>query len=243
VLFLDGHSKGTLDNMWTKLFGESVYVKHLPAGKVCFKQFALVHPSYSSGLGVPLMTNKGACANSDHLQEFKKHVLHSFDVPRISTSALSASSGEQQVHVALVLRGDYMAHPRLKAVTAKRKISNEKEVVAALQALPGMQVDIVRLEQLSMQEQLRKIHEADVVVGVHGAGLSHVLFMHDGAKVVEILPNGFGGRFHFEFMAHWSGHPYVKVGDSRMSGTFQTVTVVVPSLVRAVKEAVASYVH
>ena len=34
-------------------------------------------------------------------------------------------------------------------------------------------------------------------MGVHGAGLANAVFMHEGTKIVELLPRGFSGRRTF----------------------------------------------
>jgi capsular polysaccharide biosynthesis protein len=46
--------------------------------------------------------------------------------------------------------------------------------------------NIMIAEQLSLAEQIRAVSSAEVLMGVHGAGLSHALWMKPNTKLVEI---------------------------------------------------------
>ena len=65
-----------------------------------------------------------------------------------------------------------------------------------------------------MKEQIEKISTTDVLVGVHGAGMTHVLFLPLHSSVIEVVPSGYDGRIHFQYMSAWRGHHYAKVGAS-----------------------------
>ena len=62
-------------------------------------------------------------------------------------------------------------------------------------------------------EQLKEVREADLLVGIHGAGLSHVMFMSDGATLVELATNNLG---MFSGFANW--RPRVKYEEIRIGG-------------------------
>ena len=47
----------------------------------------------------------------------------------------------------------------------------------------------IDLAALTFEEQLHIARNTDVLVGVHGAGLTHSLFLKPGAAVVEIMPH------------------------------------------------------
>jgi len=67
------------------------------------------------------------------------------------------------------------------------------------------------MDLLSMEDQLRLITQADVVVGMHGAGLAHVLMMQRNAVLIELVPNYYGnGNNHFADLARWRGVSYIK---------------------------------
>ena len=76
-------------------------------------------------------------------------------------------------------------------------------------AFTGLNVQIVDLAQLCPQEQIGIVRESNVLVGQHGAGLLHMIWMKPGSKVVEIeppLPKEVKGLF--AGLAELLGHQY-----------------------------------
>lgn len=65
----------------------------------------------------------------------------------------------------------------------------EHQFVSALQALPGVQLRVVNFAGISFKEQINIIGNTDVLISVHGNGLSHLLFLPQSSTVVEILPD------------------------------------------------------
>ncbi|WP_136526280.1 glycosyltransferase family 61 protein [Geomonas ferrireducens] len=50
---------------------------------------------------------------------------------------------------------------------------------------------ILHCEELSFAEQIRVFHEAEMVVGTHGAGLANVVWSQPGCRVIEIFANNY----------------------------------------------------
>ncbi len=50
---------------------------------------------------------------------------------------------------------------------------------------------ILHSEDLSFAEQIRLFHEAEIVVGTHGAGLTNVVWCQPGCRVIEIFPSNY----------------------------------------------------
>ncbi|ROT42604.1 hypothetical protein SODALDRAFT_326763 [Sodiomyces alkalinus F11] len=85
--------------------------------------------------------------------------------------------------------------PIVVTLIDRRETRRLKDQAALLAALGKrglhIRVQAVDFAALSFPDQLRVARETDVLVGVHGAGLTHVLFMRRGAgAVVEIQPDG-----------------------------------------------------
>lgn len=90
--------------------------------------------------------------------------------------------------------------------TDRRRMLNEEELEARLAALG---VRSVLLGQLPLAEQIRLVRRARVIIGSHGAGLTHLLNARAGAKVLEIMPTqpGFHSiRFNFTRLSRLRGH-------------------------------------
>lgn len=65
----------------------------------------------------------------------------------------------------------------------KRTIINEDKL---LQTLQKFNFDVVAMEEISFDEQYKCIAESNILVSLHGAGLTHMLWLEKNSKVLEI---------------------------------------------------------
>lgn len=75
--------------------------------------------------------------------------------------------------------------------TGKRQLLNQTTLLTAIETKhPHVHISVIDFEPLTFPEQLRLVRATDILVGVHGAGLIHTMFMRDGpgSAVVEIRP-------------------------------------------------------
>lgn len=136
---------------------------------VCFKNVVLpLLPRMIFGLyyNTPLIYG---CERSGLFHAFAKHILHSLNIklhPRMN----------DKVKVTLLSRG-----------TTYRSILNEKSIIEALEKVQGYEVQrVVYDKTVPFLKQLEITHNTDVFIGMHGAGLTHLLFLPDWAAVFEI---------------------------------------------------------
>ncbi len=59
-----------------------------------------------------------------------------------------------------------------------------------------------------LPRQLKDSTTSSIIVGVHGAGLTHALFMPPGGAVLEIMPRP--GNSHYLSIANMMGHGYAR---------------------------------
>ena len=71
--------------------------------------------------------------------------------------------------------------------------------------LSSLVVQVVDFVDLSFREQLLLVRRTDLLVGVHGAGLTHALFLPPGAHLIEFAT---GGGNHFSNLARYGGVRY-----------------------------------
>ena len=73
-----------------------------------------------------------------------------------------------------------------------RKIYNLKGMTENIRKkYPDHTINLVDFSTLSLREQIILVQSTDVLIGHHGAGMTHVLFLPEESAVVEILPPTF----------------------------------------------------
>ena len=203
VVVFDGHPQTVFDEVYEKLVGGGL--KRLgrltgETGRACFKRAAFVPVGYdapiASGWGKP-----NPCFDSSVLRAFAYRVLEIYDV--LDTPQPVRPS------ILFVFRADYVAHPRDQDGRRRNKISNEDELLALARAATDVNVSAVNLERLSFKEQLRVIRSTNILIGMHGAGLSHAVFLPEEAVVVELFPEHVKKKKHFRNLARLRGHTYL----------------------------------
>ena len=66
-----------------------------------------------------------------------------------------------------------------------RRIVNEPELIDALR---GLDFDIVVPGSLGFLDQVSRFTKAEIIIGLHGAGMANIAFAAPGTRVLEILP-------------------------------------------------------
>ena len=92
--------------------------------------------------------------------------------------------------------------------TEKRSLINKEAYIDGLRlSYPNVEINLVNFASLPFAEQLRTIRETDILAGVHGAGLTHGIFLRPSSTMVEIMPPNFNHK-GFRNLAKFSGHRY-----------------------------------
>jgi hypothetical protein len=89
--------------------------------------------------------------------------------------------------------------------TTGRRIINEDAVIAAF---VSWGFAIVRFENLSFNEQMNLAANACVLAGVHGAGLTNMLFMEKGSSVFELTSRLNGEQYYYFTLSNALQHHY-----------------------------------
>jgi len=139
--------------------------------KVCLKEamFPLL-PRMLYGLfyNTPLVSD---CYNSGLFRSFSDFILHRLKIPQHGLLA------DQRVRVTIISRD-----------TRHRKVINEGDLVKALDQTGLYRVTLARYtSHVPFSSQLTITHNTDILVGMHGAGLTHLLFLPDWAEVFELF--------------------------------------------------------
>lgn len=87
----------------------------------------------------------------------------------------------------------------------ERKIVNESEV---LSTFLSWGFTIVNFETMNFTEQIKVAGEASILAGVHGAGLTNMLFMERGSKIFELTTVLNGEQYYYYTLSNSLGHEY-----------------------------------
>ncbi|CAK7324557.1 unnamed protein product [Dovyalis caffra] len=245
VIFVDGHSRTPLEETWKALFSSLRYAKDF-SGSVCLRHAILVPLGYETALfrGLSQEINcQGASAhdlwqNPDdkktaRLSEFGEMIRAAFDFPINRHRAEKPFSGHD---VLFVRREDYLAHPRHGGKVESR-LSNEQEVFDSLQTWVSnhleCKVNLINglFAHMPMKEQVRAVQDASVIIGAHGAGLTHIVSATPKTIILEIISSYFR-RPHFQLIAKWKGLEYHAI---YLDGSYANPSIVLDRFSRIMK--------
>jgi len=205
---------------------------------VCFRHAVFAPLGYETalfkGLSEPIIC-QGTPANTlranpddrktSRLSEFGEMLRAAFDLLDLPTKP---SSGH---NVLFVRREDYLAHPRHNGRVESR-LSNEQEVFdtiknwAANHTMCKLNIINGLFAHMPMKEQLRAIQEASVVIGAHGAGLTHLVAATPDTIVLELI-SSFYRRPHFSLISEWKGLEYHAIN---LAGSYARPAIVIDEL-------------
>ncbi|GMS96359.1 hypothetical protein PENTCL1PPCAC_18534, partial [Pristionchus entomophagus] len=174
VLWWDTFSNGFIDPYFKaawSAFSQNPPVEliALDGKRVCFRKALLpllARQRYGMYYNMPMTDG---CAGSGLMHAFAHHIFHRLRVPQRGPLV-------DKVRVTILSRS-----------TQHRRIMNEKELMARLKSMDGIEARIVDYNgKVPFLDQLESTHNSDVFIGMHGSGLTHLLFLPDWAAIFEI---------------------------------------------------------
>ncbi|TLD05127.1 uncharacterized protein PgNI_09138 [Pyricularia grisea] len=145
------------------------------------------------------------CTDASLVKLFVRRVLHHLGVESFKPKAVTeANVMRKRLRLTFVIRRG-----------SRKLLGRERLLEAVRHAYPDVEVRSVDLATLSFVEQVRLVHdETDILVGTHGAGLTHVMFLRaawegagPGSAIVEIQPDTMDYK-GFRNLAYMLGHRY-----------------------------------
>ena len=200
ILFIDDRPPGLMDETWRTLFGKVIRHSDVQSNFM-FKTLIWNVLGYESPI------NFHHLVEIPFVNEFHAFFVSSFGIHKMRTLDCS------NITATLIWRRDYETHPERKVEVegglVHRKFKNENEILSEVKSvLSGHTVKSVVLEQMSMKDQLDVFTNTDILIGMHGAGMAHVMFLPPHAAIFELFPNYWGFLIHFKAFSRWRGLKY-----------------------------------
>ncbi|MCO5611285.1 hypothetical protein L7F22_065537 [Adiantum nelumboides] len=222
VIFVDGHCQSPMDDGWEVFFSNVTYAKAF-ADSVCFDHVIFTPLGYETALfkglnsGIPC---KGCTAPELRQAEddSKTARLREFGEMFKSAFGIVNRRVKKSLSILFVRRESYLAHPRHSGKPETR-LRNEQELFNSMESWARSKsqefgrlwrtINIINgtLAHMKLKEQVQAVDDASIIIGVHGAGLTHILFARPGTVVLELLSPLFP-RPHYSHISQWMGLDY-----------------------------------
>eukprot|EP00455_Lapot_gusevi_P050799 TRINITY_DN7456_c0_g1_i4.p1 TRINITY_DN7456_c0_g1~~TRINITY_DN7456_c0_g1_i4.p1 ORF type:complete len:310 (+),score=14.72 TRINITY_DN7456_c0_g1_i4:137-931(+) len=205
IILLDAHPPGPYDIIFNTAFSKRAPMRRakdlgLSQKRIRFEKAVFVPPGYSSKMFSELMVPSSCPVKSQLFAAFGNFVLQSFGI--------SFKPKENKIRILFVSRKPYNKHS-VEHHTINRQIGNEAELMEVLKKMPLVEATLIEFASLSYAEQLKTVAEHDIMIGMHGAGMTHLLWLPPWAGVVELWNAPSPGWRCYEHMSQWSGFDYI----------------------------------
>lgn len=221
ILLVGKNISGPLDDVWLTLFHDITYMADI-------NEAILIPKMAWSILGYESPINYVSRRTLPYVNEFKEFVYEQYHLNIKPQTSFDCD----KLTIVFLLRRDYMTHPGNIEGKVSRKIKNEDELLDSIQQdYPGANVKGIQFDRYSFKEQLQFIAGTDILIAMHGAGLSHVLFLPAHAGLFEMYPmykRKSPGNMYFQGMARWRGLRYISWQNVNPNNEFPDMYTYVP---------------
>lgn len=96
-----------------------------------------------------------------------------------------------------------LSYPRVSLILRDgltRRVVNQGEVIKALRRM-RIKLDVYTFTGMSLKRQIEIVDQTDVLITMHGAALTHILYMRPDTYVLELFPYAFRKMIYFN-IAH-----------------------------------------
>ena len=221
IIRFSGDPNSKFEDFETKLFPELASPLRLNGTEVvCFRKVVIVPRCYNS-LPFQCVEQKDLqkvclkCAN--YILERAKNSRERNSFQEFRTMVLNAcgielrESNSRPKKVLFVRRKPYVRSRYDNPGMFQRVLSNEGELLSTIpDSFPPSQMSFsaTYMEDFDICTQIRMANSADILIGVHGAGLVHLWWMKEDGWVLELAPKKKDNRRTYETLSALLGRNY-----------------------------------
>ena len=211
-------------------------------GNLCFEQviitpWAFATNAFRCKMADAIIRLRRKCYNCNsrdypgsRLGSFRRKVLsacHLEDSPPYKDKIIRS--------IVIQLRKPYMRFIGDKPSKISRVMENSEGFINDIKnAFPTANVSVMIAESMDLCDQIAMVHQADVFIGVHGAGLVHLWWLQDHALMFELVPRSQVSNPTFKMLSTLTGRRYY--GYSRIKGGEKKVQVDSSDIIKLIQK-------
>lgn len=171
VVILDDRKDGPFFELWSLFTGQpTIRLADLPPTP-CEYDIIVPLPGGSNPLWLSDWHPQN-CEDSVLTSTFSKRLLGHYSIPTLRRH-------DEKLTITIIDR---------KTTRVLKGLDSHVALLEEKYKDKDVKVQAVDFASLSFKQQLEVVQDTDVLVGVHGAGMVHIMFMHPGSAAVEIFP-------------------------------------------------------
>lgn len=217
-----------------RIFPSLIPLSDLKNFPVCIEKAVLVPRSFASTPFRCKMELLGFCSDCLSLG-FDEPTFWKFKEAMLKACSIDINKVLKTKNMLIVLRKPYKRYSGDVGNNFERVMTNEAELLRSLHSnFPMFNILPVYMEDLTLCEQINVSASADIFMGVHGAGMSHLWWTPKHAAILELMPDYKSGKPSFEILSRLMKAKYIKL---RVAGE-QEITVDVDEVIDTLKTSV-----
>ena len=218
------------------LFPNMTNIRNFGNGTVCFKKLVVIPHYYDSPQFQCKMSTSmrercfkcnGRGKTETEMMAFRSAVLGGCSI----NDSVPTSTYQDPRRIVVILRKPYKRWSKDKPENFQRCLKNSEELLSGLKShFPQANVTGIYPEDMDICSQIRTAHDADILMGVHGAGLVHLWWLRHEALIVELVPSYEESNPTFKMLSTLTGRNYRALHVS--SGNTHAITVDIKEVIR-----------
>lgn len=203
------------ENFERSLFPELKTLSEFPNTRVCFREVVFSPWTYACVMfrcKIDIETRarclgcNGEGLLGTSLMTFRTRALQACS---LEDQPLDERKNRKTKSIVFVKRKAYNRWSGDESHNFQRVLTNQDGFIKELKShFSKHQVHDVYMEDIDLCQQMRLVHDCDVYIGVHGAGLVHSWWLQDDASLLELVPPSQAGNPSFKTLTLLSGRHY-----------------------------------